>query len=271
MKQISAPDRKSGDDLKPTASVTAVGKRPGTCYHPGDRLLRSAAIKRQQAATEKGFRLQRHLSIRLLDDAAAQRAARDEPSLTRTRLLQRAVVGGGAIVAGGVLLGGLPEVAPGARSKAQDVKILNLVCSSRSWRRPSTRTRKQRGALEASWRSSRASWASTSGHTSPSSARRSATAGGTEADLRLRQHDRNSDRFVATAAMLEDTAVAAYNGQAGESDEADLEGGSDDRLGRGSSRRLDPRHRRPAGFSAGNRYPGHRAAGSARRSHARAS
>ena len=43
------------------------------------------------------------------------------------RLLQRAVVGGGAVAAGGVLLGGLPEVAPAARSKAQDVRILNLV------------------------------------------------------------------------------------------------------------------------------------------------
>ena len=57
----------------------------------------------------------RHLSIRLVDDAAAQRALREEPGLTRTRLLQRAVVGGGAIVAGGVLLGGLPEVSPAAR------------------------------------------------------------------------------------------------------------------------------------------------------------
>jgi hypothetical protein len=30
MKQISAPERKSGDEIKPTASVTAVGERPGT-------------------------------------------------------------------------------------------------------------------------------------------------------------------------------------------------------------------------------------------------
>jgi hypothetical protein len=63
----------------------------------------------------------------VLDEAAAAGALRAEPSLTRMRLLQRAVVGGGVIVAGGVLLGGLPEVLPAARSKAQDVKILNLV------------------------------------------------------------------------------------------------------------------------------------------------
>ena len=69
----------------------------------------------------------RSLSLRVLDAAAAARAARAEPGLTRTRLLQRAVVGGGGVVVGGVLLGGLPGVAPAARSKAQDVKILNLV------------------------------------------------------------------------------------------------------------------------------------------------
>ena len=69
----------------------------------------------------------RSLSLGVFDAAAAARAARAEPGLTRTRLLQRAVVGGGGVVVGGVLLGGLPGVAPAARSKAQDVKILNLV------------------------------------------------------------------------------------------------------------------------------------------------
>ena len=49
--------------------------------------------------------MDRSLSLRVLDDAAAAGALRAEPSLTRMRLLQRAVVGGGVIVAGGVLLG----------------------------------------------------------------------------------------------------------------------------------------------------------------------
>ena len=74
----------------------------------------------------------RHLSIRLLDEAAARRASSAEPSLTRMRLLQRAVVGGGVIVARGMPLGGLPEVLPAARSKAQDVKILDLVLQLRN-------------------------------------------------------------------------------------------------------------------------------------------
>ena len=64
------------------------------------------------------------------------------------RLFQRAVVGGGVIVAGGVLLGGLPEVSPAARSNAQDVEILNSCCCWRSWRQVFTRTPRHGGALK---------------------------------------------------------------------------------------------------------------------------
>ena len=63
---------------------------------------------------------------------------------------------------------------------------------------------------------------------------------------------RNRDRFVATAAMLEDTAVAAYNGQAVNLTKPVAESSGDDRLGRGAARGVDPRHRRPARVAAGN-------------------
>lgn len=158
--------------------------------------------------------MQRHLSIRLLDDAVAQRAARDEPSLTRTRLLQRAVVGGGVIVAGGVLLGGLPEVAPGARSKAQDVKILNLVLQLEELEAAFYADAEARGALKGEL----ADFARVVGEHERAHVAYLRKALGTAAEPKptfdFGNTTSNSDRFVAAAALLEDTAVAAYNGQA---------------------------------------------------------
>jgi hypothetical protein len=55
-------------------------------------------------------------------------AALSEPELgaSRGKLLRRALAGGGAIVAGGVVVAGLPRSADSAPSPAQDAEILNL-------------------------------------------------------------------------------------------------------------------------------------------------
>ena len=158
--------------------------------------------------------MQRHLSIRLLDDAAALRAARNEPSLTRMRLLQRAVVGGGAVAAGGMLLGGLPQVAPAARSKAQDVRILNLVLLLEELESAFYAEAEAGGAL----RGELADFARIVGEHERAHVAFLRDALGGQAEPKptfdFGNKTGNRDRFVATAAMLEDTAVAAYNGQA---------------------------------------------------------
>jgi len=118
------------------------------------------------------------LTVRLFDGEAAGRAVRAEPSLTRTRLLQSAVVDGGAIVAGGVLLGGLPAVATAARSKEQDIRILNLVLLLEELEAAFYADAQERGALRGGWPSSPASWAITSELTSPSCERRLAAVHG---------------------------------------------------------------------------------------------
>ena len=46
---------------------------------------------------------------------------------SRSDVLKRAAVAGGAVVAGGLLIAGLPKVAASARSRAQDVRILNYL------------------------------------------------------------------------------------------------------------------------------------------------
>jgi len=69
------------------------------------------------------------ITLESLDaDGAIQEAAHAvDPagSATRADFFRKAALGGGALVAGGVVFGGLPALALGAPSKAQDVAILN--------------------------------------------------------------------------------------------------------------------------------------------------
>ena len=67
------------------------------------------------------------LTLEMNDPEGSLREGLDEDGqATRAQLLRRAVIGGGAIAAGGLLIGGLPELALGRPSKQQDGKILNF-------------------------------------------------------------------------------------------------------------------------------------------------
>ena len=68
------------------------------------------------------------ITLEVVDaDGAIREAADDLGTDTRGSFLRKAAVGGGGLVAGGVLMGGLPSLAQGAkRSKRNDVKILNF-------------------------------------------------------------------------------------------------------------------------------------------------
>lgn len=70
-----------------------------------------------------------HITLAELDaDGAIQEAAHavdPNGSATRADFFKKAALGGGALVAGGMVFGGLPALALGAPSKAQDVAILN--------------------------------------------------------------------------------------------------------------------------------------------------
>jgi Ferritin-like domain len=69
------------------------------------------------------------ITLAALDaDGAIQEAAYaidPEGAATRADFFKKAAIGGGTLVAGGVIFAGLPALALGAPSKAQDVKILN--------------------------------------------------------------------------------------------------------------------------------------------------
>ncbi|MGH3057276.1 MAG: hypothetical protein ACRDPP_03440, partial [Gaiellaceae bacterium] len=68
------------------------------------------------------------VSIRVPDGRAAVRAAVPEDlTSTRERFLRRAVVAGGTLAVGGVVLAGLPRLAASAaQSAAQDAEIFNF-------------------------------------------------------------------------------------------------------------------------------------------------
>ena len=67
------------------------------------------------------------LTLEMNDPEGSLRETLDEDGRsTRAQVLRRAVIGGGSIAAGGLLIGGLPELALGRPSKRQDGKILNF-------------------------------------------------------------------------------------------------------------------------------------------------
>ena len=66
------------------------------------------------------------ITLEVVDaDGAIREAAEAAHDATRADFFRRAGIAGGTLVAGGVLMGGLPSLAAAAPSKKQDVKILN--------------------------------------------------------------------------------------------------------------------------------------------------
>ncbi len=67
------------------------------------------------------------LTLELVDRDGALREAHERGTTgTRADLFRKAVVGGGTLMGGGLIIGGLPTVALGKPSASQDVAILNF-------------------------------------------------------------------------------------------------------------------------------------------------
>lgn len=133
---------------------------------------------------------------------------------SREQFVKRALVAGGAVTAGGAVLGALPRLASSAPSPAQDVKILNLVLLLEYIESAFYAEARARGVLRGELREFvRVVGAHEQQHLSAlkgalgSKARK-------EPRLRFGNATTDPDAFVAAAIELEDTSVAAYNGQA---------------------------------------------------------
>ena len=137
----------------------------------------------------------------------------EPPRRTRVEVLERAVVAGGALLAGGVLITGLPRLATSAPSAKQDTEILNFALLieqlQAAFYAESLAHGRLRGQLrqfaqvvvghERAHRKFVESALGSKAHRPP----------------RFRFGETTSDpaKFLAAAVALEDTALAAYNGQ----------------------------------------------------------
>jgi hypothetical protein len=156
-----------------------------------------------------------HLVLEVLDEDVAACAALDDLAYeSRSEFLRKAVFAGGTLVAGGILIGGLPRVAAGAPSPAQDIEILNLALLLEY--------------LESAFYAD----AVRKGRVSPELLDYAKIVGGQEREhvaflkkalgksarkrptFEFGDATASSKKFGATATMLEDAMVAGYNGQA---------------------------------------------------------
>lgn len=159
--------------------------------------------------------MSKHVSIDVFDERRGIREALDESTTaTRAVFLRRALAAGGTLVAGGVAVGGLPPLAAAARSPAQDAEILNFVLlleelEAAFYTEAERRARLSPALLEfaqvvgAHERAHVAFFRRTLGR----KARR-------RPGFDFGRATREPRAFAAAAVLLEDTAVAAYNGQA---------------------------------------------------------
>ena len=154
------------------------------------------------------------LTLEMNDPEGSLRETLDEDGRsTRAQVLRRAVIGGGSIAAGGLLIGGLPELALGRPSKRQDGKILNFALLLEY--------------LESEFYVQSVAGGALSGEllTFATTVRdhelahvdflRQALGGAAIAkpSFDFKGTTEDADTFAATALVLEDTGVAAYNGQ----------------------------------------------------------
>ena len=154
------------------------------------------------------------LTLDLVDQDGAVREALDGArGATREELFRKAIVGGGAFLAGGLLIGGLPRLALGQASASQDVAILNFALTLEYLESEFYVDAVRKGAL----RGETLTFARTVRDHELAHVEALKDALGSAAVAKptfdFKDTTSDADRFRATAVVLEDTGVAAYNGQ----------------------------------------------------------
>jgi hypothetical protein len=154
------------------------------------------------------------LTLDVIDQDGAIREALDENMQgTRADMFRRAITGGGAFLAGGVLIGGLPKLALGAPSAKQDGEILNFALLLEYLESEFYVQAVNSGALSGP----RLAFATTVRDHELAHVDFLRTALGSAAIAKptfdFKGTTSDPAKFTATAIVLEDTGVAAYNGQ----------------------------------------------------------
>jgi hypothetical protein len=157
------------------------------------------------------------LTLDLLDRDGAIREALDEGIQgTRAQFFRRSIIGGGTFLAGGLLIGGLPKIALGAPSAQQDVEILNFALLLEYLESEFYIDAVNKAALSGLSPRELAFATTVRDHElAHVDFLRDALGSSARAKPTFDFRDTTSDRakFLATSVVLEDTGVAAYNGQ----------------------------------------------------------
>jgi hypothetical protein len=157
------------------------------------------------------------LTLDLLDKDGAIREALDEGMQgTRAQFFRRSIVGGGTFLAGGLLIGGLPKIALGAPSAQQDVEILNFALLLEYLESEFYIDAVNKAALSGLSPRELAFATTVRDHeVAHVDFLRDALGSAARSKPTFDFRDTTSDRakFLATSVVLEDTGVAAYNGQ----------------------------------------------------------
>ncbi len=155
-----------------------------------------------------------HLTLQVVDLDGSIKESLDEPrSLSRLAFLSKAFAVGGTILVGGVLIGGLPKLAFGAPSATQDGEILNFALLLEYLEAGFYAEAVDGGALKGET----LKFATTVLAHEKAHVEFLKTALGSAAIAQptfdFKGTTKDQAMFQATAMVLEDTGVAAYNGQ----------------------------------------------------------
>jgi rubrerythrin len=139
---------------------------------------------------------------------------REQADLTRAQLLERGVVGAGALTAAGILVGGLPKLAVSQPSQEQDARVLEWLLQVEYLQAAFYTEADRRGALDGELRDFATRVAEQErAHVAELERELGARAPGKRPEFDFGDATANRDEFISTAVELEEIAVSAFNGQ----------------------------------------------------------